>query len=44
MRDYLEKMVSGSKAIIYNDKITMISSYNSEREFSSQMPHSCVIF
>ncbi len=32
MRDYLEKMVSGSKAIIYNDKITMISSYNSERE------------
>ena len=32
MRDYLEKMVNGSKAIIYNDKITMILSYNSERE------------
>jgi sugar diacid utilization regulator len=32
MRDYLEKMVSGSKALIYNDKITMVSSYNSEYE------------
>jgi sugar diacid utilization regulator len=32
MRDYLEKMISGSKAIIYNDKITMITSYNSEYE------------
>jgi hypothetical protein len=32
MRDYLEKMVGGSKAIIYNDKITMISSYSGERE------------
>lgn len=32
MRDYLEKMFGGSKAIIYNDNITMVSSYNSERE------------
>ncbi len=32
MRDYLEKMVGGSKAIIYNDDITMISSYSGERE------------
>ena len=32
MRDYLEKMISGSKALIYNDKITMVSSYNSEHE------------
>ncbi len=32
MRDYLEKMISGSKAIIYNDKIAMISSYAGERE------------
>ncbi len=32
MRDYLEKMVNGSKAIIYNDKITMILSYHGERE------------
>jgi sugar diacid utilization regulator len=32
MRDYLEKMISGCKALIYNDKITMVSSYNSERE------------
>jgi sugar diacid utilization regulator len=32
MRDYLEKMISGSKALIYNDNITMINSYNTERE------------
>ena len=32
MRDYLEKMIGGSKAIIYNDKINLISSYNGERE------------
>jgi hypothetical protein len=32
MRDYLEKMIGGSKAIIYNDKITMITSYAGERE------------
>jgi sugar diacid utilization regulator len=32
MRDYLEKMISGSKALIYNDNITMISSYGGERE------------
>ena len=32
MRDYLEKMISGSKAIIFSDKITMISSYAGERE------------
>ena len=32
MRDYLEKMISGSKAIIYSDKINLISSYNGERE------------
>jgi sugar diacid utilization regulator len=32
MRDYLEKMIGGSKAIIYNDKITLVTSYNSEHE------------
>ncbi|SHI21655.1 PucR C-terminal helix-turn-helix domain-containing protein [Sporobacter termitidis DSM 10068] len=32
MRDYLEKMITGSKALIYNDNITMVSSYNGERE------------
>lgn len=32
MRDYLEKMIIGSKALIYNDNITMINSYNTERE------------
>jgi sugar diacid utilization regulator len=32
MRDYLEKMISGSKALIYNDNITMITSYGGERE------------
>lgn len=32
MRDYLEKMISGSKAIIFNDNITMVTSYNNERE------------
>jgi hypothetical protein len=32
MRDYLEKMIAGCKALIYNDKITMVSSYNSEHE------------
>ena len=32
MRDYLEKMIGGSKALIYNDNITMISSYSSEHE------------
>jgi sugar diacid utilization regulator len=32
MRDYLEKMIGGSKAIIYSDKITMVVSYNGEHE------------
>ncbi len=32
MRDYLEKMIGGCKALIYSDKITMVSSYNSEHE------------
>jgi sugar diacid utilization regulator len=32
MRDYLEKMIGGSKAIIYNDKITLVTSYNGEHE------------
>ena len=27
MRDYLEKMISGSKALIYNDNITIVASY-----------------
>jgi hypothetical protein len=38
MRDYLEKMIGGSKAIIYNDKITMITSYAGEREILSRTP------
>ncbi len=32
MRDYLEKMIGGSKALIYNDKITIVTSYNTEHE------------
>lgn len=32
MRDYLEKMISGSKALIYNDHTVLVNSYNSERE------------
>jgi sugar diacid utilization regulator len=32
MRDYLEKMIGGSKAIIYNDKITLVTSYAGEHE------------
>lgn len=32
LRDYLEKMITGSKAIIYGDSITIVTSYSHEHE------------
>ena len=32
LRDYLERMIAGSKALIYSDTITMVNSYGGERE------------
>lgn len=39
MRDYLEKMMAGSHALIYSDYITILTSYQRERDlFASDAP------
>jgi sugar diacid utilization regulator len=39
MRDYLEKMIGGSKALIYNDNIVVLSSFKDERGFFDSDVH-----